>query len=221
MSDENINPDAPLHIRGLNHLTIPVKDRYRAARFYIVALGAEAHHESAPDRVAKGLIAIVAVRHSHGGEFRNRSFRTGFWPAGLEPVPPSPGPRHLRRRSGEMGGAFQKMADSLRRSDDSIRHQRRGDLLSTIPTAIISKSIVPTSPMINGANTPSAPTTRACACTNKNGRPKSWRTKPSGCSKPRSPACARAENRTELRRRLSQTIPSPRRTRRFRTNDFR
>jgi catechol 2,3-dioxygenase-like lactoylglutathione lyase family enzyme len=55
MSDENINPDAPLHIRGLNHLTIPVKDRYRAARFYIVALGAEAHHESAPDRVAKGL----------------------------------------------------------------------------------------------------------------------------------------------------------------------
>ncbi|HSQ14352.1 MAG TPA: VOC family protein [Candidatus Deferrimicrobium sp.] len=55
MSDENINPDAPLHIRGLNHLTIPVKERYRAARFYIVALGAEAHHESAPDRVAKGL----------------------------------------------------------------------------------------------------------------------------------------------------------------------
>lgn len=55
MSNEDINPDAPLHIRGLNHLTIPVKDRYRAARFYIVALGAEAHHESAPDRVAKGL----------------------------------------------------------------------------------------------------------------------------------------------------------------------
>ena len=55
MSDEHFNPDAPLHIRGLNHLTIPVKERYRAARFYIVALGAEAHHESAPDRVAKGL----------------------------------------------------------------------------------------------------------------------------------------------------------------------
>ena len=55
MTDEYINPDAPLHIRGLNHLTIPVKERYRAARFYIVALGAEAHHESAPDRVAKGL----------------------------------------------------------------------------------------------------------------------------------------------------------------------
>ena len=55
MSDENLNPDAPLHIRGLNHLTMPVKDRYRAARFYIVVLGAEAHHESAPDRAAKGL----------------------------------------------------------------------------------------------------------------------------------------------------------------------
>jgi extradiol dioxygenase family protein len=39
----------------LNHLTIPVKERYRAARFYIVALGAEAHHESSPDRVAQGL----------------------------------------------------------------------------------------------------------------------------------------------------------------------
>jgi hypothetical protein len=25
MSDENVNPDAPLHIRGLNHLTIPSK----------------------------------------------------------------------------------------------------------------------------------------------------------------------------------------------------
>lgn len=61
MSDENINPDAPLHIRGINHLTIPVKDRYRAARFYIVVLGAEAHHESAPDRVAKGLSRSLQV----------------------------------------------------------------------------------------------------------------------------------------------------------------
>ena len=70
MSDENINPDAPLHIRGLNHLTIPVKDRYRAARFYIVALGAEAHHESAPDRVAKGLSRSlqVGVRMAAGFE---------------------------------------------------------------------------------------------------------------------------------------------------------
>ena len=59
MSDENFNPDAPLHIRGLNHLTIPVKERYRAARFYIVALGAEAHHESAPDRVAASTTASI------------------------------------------------------------------------------------------------------------------------------------------------------------------
>lgn len=61
MTDENINPDALLHIRGLNHLTMPVKDRYRAARFYIVVLSAEAHHESAPDRTAKGLARSLQV----------------------------------------------------------------------------------------------------------------------------------------------------------------
>jgi len=37
MTDENTNPDALLHIRGLNHLTMPVKDRYRAARFFLLA----------------------------------------------------------------------------------------------------------------------------------------------------------------------------------------
>jgi len=41
MSDENLNPDCPLHIRGLNHLTMPVKDRHRAARFYVVTLGGD------------------------------------------------------------------------------------------------------------------------------------------------------------------------------------
>ena len=61
MRDENFNPDAPLHIRGLNHLTMPVKDRYRAARFYVVALGGELHHESAPDRVQKGLARALQV----------------------------------------------------------------------------------------------------------------------------------------------------------------
>ena len=61
MSDENLNPDAPLHIRGLNHLTMPVKDRYTAARFYVVALGGELHHESAPDRVQKGLSRSLQV----------------------------------------------------------------------------------------------------------------------------------------------------------------
>ncbi|HVO92309.1 MAG TPA: VOC family protein, partial [Terriglobales bacterium] len=44
-----------------NHLTAPVKNRYRAARFYIVVLGAEAHHESAPDRAAKGLARSLQV----------------------------------------------------------------------------------------------------------------------------------------------------------------
>ena len=61
MSDENLNPDCPLHIRGLNHLTMPVKDRYRAARFYVVVLGGEIHHESAPDRVQKGLSRSLQV----------------------------------------------------------------------------------------------------------------------------------------------------------------
>ena len=61
MSEENLNPDCPLHIRGLNHLTMPVKDRYRAARFYVVALGGEIHHESAPDRVQKGLSRSLQV----------------------------------------------------------------------------------------------------------------------------------------------------------------
>jgi len=70
MSDENLNPDCPLHIRGLNHLTMPVKDRYRAARFYVVVLGGEIHHESAPDRVQKGLSRSlqVGVRMAPGME---------------------------------------------------------------------------------------------------------------------------------------------------------
>ena len=61
MSDEKSNPDSPLHILGLNHLTMPVKDRYRAARFYVVVLGGEIHHESAPDRVQKGLSRSLQV----------------------------------------------------------------------------------------------------------------------------------------------------------------
>ena len=78
MSDENINPDAPLHIRGLNHLTIPVKDRYRAARFYIVALGAEAHHESAPDRVAKGLSRSLQLGVRMAADFEIDLFEQDF-----------------------------------------------------------------------------------------------------------------------------------------------
>ena len=54
MNEMDFNPDAPLHIRSVSHLTIPVKDRYKAARFYVVVLGAEVHHESAPDNVKMG-----------------------------------------------------------------------------------------------------------------------------------------------------------------------
>lgn len=61
MSDENTNPDAALRVRALNHTTIPVRDRYKAARFYIAVLGGEAHHESAPDRVKKGLARSLQV----------------------------------------------------------------------------------------------------------------------------------------------------------------
>ncbi len=61
MASSDFNPDAPLHIRALNHTTIPVKDRYRAARFYVAVLGGEVHHESASDRVKKGLARALQV----------------------------------------------------------------------------------------------------------------------------------------------------------------
>jgi len=61
MSASDFNPDAPLHIRALNDTTIPVRDRYKAARFYVVVLGGEAHHESDPDRVKKGLARALQV----------------------------------------------------------------------------------------------------------------------------------------------------------------
>lgn len=61
MSQSDFNPDASLHIRALNHTTIPVKDRYHAARFYVAVLGGEIHHESAADRVKKGLARSLQV----------------------------------------------------------------------------------------------------------------------------------------------------------------
>ena len=61
MSASDSNPDAPLHIRALNHTTIPVRDRYKAALFYVAVLGGEIHHESAPDRVKKGLARSLQV----------------------------------------------------------------------------------------------------------------------------------------------------------------
>lgn len=61
MSESDFNPDAPLHIRSVSHLTIPVRDRYKAARFYVVALGAEVHHESALDNVKAGRSRALQV----------------------------------------------------------------------------------------------------------------------------------------------------------------
>jgi catechol 2,3-dioxygenase-like lactoylglutathione lyase family enzyme len=61
LSELDINPDARLRIRALNHTTIPVRDRYKAARFYVAVLGGELHHESAPDRVKQGLARSLQV----------------------------------------------------------------------------------------------------------------------------------------------------------------
>ena len=57
----DINPDARLRIQSLNHTTIPVHDRYKAARFYVAVMGGELHHESSPDRVKKGLARALQV----------------------------------------------------------------------------------------------------------------------------------------------------------------
>ncbi len=95
MSDENLNPDAPLHIRGLNHLTMPVKERYRAARFYIVVLGAEAHHESAPDRAAKGLARSLQIGVRLAPGFEIDLFEQELRPARLESVPSAFGTRYI------------------------------------------------------------------------------------------------------------------------------
>lgn len=61
MADEFINPDAQLRISALNHTTFPVRDRMRAARFYVAVLGGEVHHASAADRVKQGLARSLQV----------------------------------------------------------------------------------------------------------------------------------------------------------------
>lgn len=61
MVDEFINPDAELRISALNHTTFPVRDRIKAARFYVAVLGGEVHHASAGDRVSKGLARSLQV----------------------------------------------------------------------------------------------------------------------------------------------------------------
>jgi predicted enzyme related to lactoylglutathione lyase len=52
---------ARVRIRGLNHFTLPVRDRYAAARFYTAVFNCEIDHESAPDRVQKGLARSLQV----------------------------------------------------------------------------------------------------------------------------------------------------------------
>ena len=52
---------AQVRIRGLNHFTLPVRDRYAAARFYTAVFNCEVDHESAPDRVKKGLARSLQV----------------------------------------------------------------------------------------------------------------------------------------------------------------
>jgi predicted enzyme related to lactoylglutathione lyase len=52
---------ACVRIRGLNHFTLPVRDRYAAARFYTAVFNCEIDHESAPDRVQKGLARSLQV----------------------------------------------------------------------------------------------------------------------------------------------------------------
>jgi catechol-2,3-dioxygenase len=50
-----------VRIRGLNHFTMPVRDRYVAARFYSTIFNCELDHESAPDRVEKGFARSLQV----------------------------------------------------------------------------------------------------------------------------------------------------------------
>ena len=59
--DTSAPAGAQVRIRGLNHFTLPVRDRYVAARFYTTVFNCEMDHESAPDRVAKGLARSLQV----------------------------------------------------------------------------------------------------------------------------------------------------------------
>jgi catechol 2,3-dioxygenase-like lactoylglutathione lyase family enzyme len=50
-----------LRLRGLSHTTVPVRDRYKAARFYVAVLGAEVSNEAPPDRVKLGLSRSLQI----------------------------------------------------------------------------------------------------------------------------------------------------------------
>ena len=49
------------HIRQLSHATLPVRDRYRAARFYVSVLNSKIVKESDPDRAKKGFARSLQV----------------------------------------------------------------------------------------------------------------------------------------------------------------
>lgn len=59
--EDYVNPDVEMRVTALNHTTLPVRDRLRAARFYVAVLGAEVHHASADDRVKQGLARSLQV----------------------------------------------------------------------------------------------------------------------------------------------------------------
>ena len=50
-----------IHIRQLSHVTLPVKNRYQAARFYVSVLNSKIIKESDPDRAKKGLARSLQV----------------------------------------------------------------------------------------------------------------------------------------------------------------
>jgi catechol-2,3-dioxygenase len=58
---EDLKSRGLLRVVGLNHFTVPVGDRYKAARFYVTVLGGEVDHESDPERVKKGLATALQV----------------------------------------------------------------------------------------------------------------------------------------------------------------
>jgi catechol 2,3-dioxygenase-like lactoylglutathione lyase family enzyme len=77
-----------VRIRGLNHFTLPVRDRYAAARFYTAVFNCELDHESAPDRVQKGLARGLQVGVSLGGGVELDLFEQDYGQAAVEQAHP-------------------------------------------------------------------------------------------------------------------------------------
>ena len=148
------------------------KDRYRAARFYIVALGAEAHHESAPDRAAKGLARSLQVGVRLAAGFEIDLFEQSFGQPDWNQSHPHLALDTSAGRFGKMDGAFREMANSFCRSDDARRHQRRGNLFQRPGWQPSGNSLFRCPANAARALPRSARMTRVTACTSKSGRPK-------------------------------------------------